>query len=900
MAHVQQEAIRAVSAAISAGDDGLLSSIDAAQEKWQHELTTAKTTARTMLANVLSERESLRNSLSTAADLWRILKPNSLHPSPFPSSTNTDATTIRRDAPATHFLASDDQMAMVKALQNVSHTICLVEFILSAPSALDRAQTSLTKVQDDGLDRVIPGNAALLVEAHAILTAVERLRDLVLLDAPHSLDVSSSPSICFASAATTRALLEDIVIRGVFSNVIAISQTNPCMLVAAARVVEGEETEDQWWTQHLQRCANPHLAPEVRSYGAHQYKKRALHAIVESLQAIFRKKEADLGFFDDAESEYSNVRNDLSSPMEVMNILDWIEHRRTENDTVRRFVVPCLPPLFAVAELYEKELHRQFMRLVTRLFHLVHPDGSMLLSESDVILLTTWYSKYKLEVGDQDVAIDSFLSDADRARLICALQKHCRDRIYVQVETALETDRKMDLSIPEESSSAADLTFTRGGRDRVNVRRSDLPDVVLGCVNEHVRRMLSLNVQGLDQAIAQTVADCLSSFQNDVARLIADRSAAATEEEHGLYVCRTANNMARCLEYSEDLRDVFIPMASEENRANIEDKMERVIEGFRSTASMALQTLVHGMTETLRIHASRFYAPHTGTEIMLDVVATLEDYYSEYEMHLLPYHFEHLCMESLKRVIVWYLAPFLRLSEHRIEEDVARRFTSLPTFEEVNLNADIISEDDDPDIVSRRSENDRVERGASKGLSSMNGDAVVAQIDKDMSNLSRFMKQKVHTYQKKLLQPALEPLQAIRSLYMCPPTTFSLVDAYRDARTIVLRALRPLWVPECGVDGQLNARVAELIWESRKDINPVVLLEAVTMIRTSGERMESVSPSRMSSYDDGRLWGSRNSDLGGMVAERMIGREVGFGEHGGSSSLLWAPSPGKSWRSRRG
>ena len=644
---------------------------------------------------------------------------------------------------------------MLKALQNVSHTISLVAFITSAPKALERAHTSLTKIQDDGLNRVISGNAALLVDSHAILTAVERLRDLVLLDATHAIQRAASPSVLFAPAATTRALLEDVVIRSIFADVLSLSQTNPCVLVAAARFVEAEELEDRWWALHLQRCTNAHMAPEVRPYGAHQYKRRALRAVVDSLQAVFRKKEEDLGFFEhadpDPQARDPHVRDTLSSPMEVRNVLEWIEHRRTEIDTVRRFVVPCLPPSFVVAELYEKELHKQFMRLVTRLLQLVRPDGSMLLAEQDVILLTSWYTRYKTEVGDHDEAIDSFLNDDDRARLIAALQKHCAERIAERISAALEFDRKAELGFPDENALPTDLLPGRGMRERgAAVRRSDLPDAVLGCVSEHVKRMLALHVQVLDLAVAHTVADSLAAFQADVQHAIAYRAASASDEQHGMYVCPTANNMARCLEFSEDLRDMFMPLAAEQHHAVVEEHMEGVIEGFRSTASMALHSLLQSMTETLRVHASKFYAPHTGTEIMLDVVATLEDHFSEYEMHLLPYHFEQLSMGSLKRVVVWYLAPALQLSDVRLDEDVARRFTSLPTFEEVHVGMDVVCEDGEaPEISSRRSKNDRVERGSSKGLCSLNGDAFVAQIDKDVSNLTRLMKRKVVSYQKK-------------------------------------------------------------------------------------------------------------------------------------------------------
>lgn len=901
MADVQEEAVRDVSAAVSSADGSLLASIDSAQEKWQQELNTAKNTTREMLADVLSQHECLRSSLSTATQLWGVLKPHNFDIPSSPTTSDSHST-----SPNDHFLATDDQMTMVKALQNVSHTIFLVEFILAAPEALERAHTTLAKIQHDGLFEERPGNAALLVEAHSVLTAVERLRDIVLLDAPQTLRASSSPSVCFTRAADTRSLLEDIVIRGVFADVIPVSQSNPRLLVAAARVVVAEEDEDIWWNAHLHRCATTHRGSDVRPYGARCYKERALAAVIDSLQSVFNEKGSDLGLFDNANKNQfssSSIVQGSCSALQINNILDWIEQRRQESETIRRFVVPCVPPSFTVATLYEKELHRQFMRLVTCLLRLVYVDGSMVLSENDLIQLTSWYSKYKHDIRDHDETIDSFLDNADCRRLIAALQKHCADGINAQVVNALTTDRRVqapetDISWDQSGETFDDQLHDRKPiRERQGLRRTDLPDVIMGCVTDHAKRMLSLQIRGLDQAIAQTVATCLLSFQSQVRAAVEDECTHSTEEEYGVYICATANNMARCLEYSEDLRDLFIPLASDQNRSDIENKIESVVEGFRVTASTSLLVLINSMTENMRALANRFYAPHTGTEIMLDLVAILEDYFSEYEIHLLPYHFEHLAIESLKRIVVWYLAPFMRLSEQRVEEGAPRRFTSLPTFDETKVpHGEGISEDDvDHDILSRRSANGRGERHPPRGLSSMNAEAVIVQIDKDMSNLGKFMRRKVSLYQKKQLEPSLEPMLAIRSLYTCAPTAVGLSDAFQDARIITMRALRPAWVARCGVAGQLSARTAEVIWESRGDVNPVVLLEAVTMIRTAGDHIESVSPRRISSVDDGRTCILRNHNEFRDWAMSKDTTKIDFGT---SSSLMWAPSPSKM-RSRK-
>lgn len=909
MSNLQEEAVRAVSAALSDSTGELLTAIDSAQEQWQQELDTANSRARKLLATVLVERESLRTSLGTAAELWRILRPS--EPQRQARQSRSEFSNAGLDTKSWHqssgFVADEEQLSDVRALQNVSHTIFYLEFLLAAPDALKSAREALLKLSEEKLDQVVAGNAAILVESHAVLTAIERLRDLIMLEAESTAHHQKTPSLpWFEEATQTRALLENIVLGNIFSNIVIVSQKNPRLLVSAARIVESEEAEDEWWNNHLLRGGKKEFGGSVRPFGSQQYRKRALDAVVQSLQALFRQKEKDLGLqsgFKEEVKSGSSLRS-LSSPMEVVNIIDWIEHRRSENDTVRRFVAPCLPPSFAIGVLYEKELHRQFMRLITRILHLVNADGSMMLSEPDLILLTSWYCKYREEVGDHNEAIDSFLSDRDRERLISALQKHCASRISTKITSAIALDRgkarsSLDIGIIRNE----DAPSTQAQAEAV-LRRSDLPDVVLGCINEQVRRMLALKIQGMDQAIAETAADCLISFQNEIHNAMLSEEKEASEECYRLYACATANNMARCLEYSEDLRDLFIPLASDKDRSDIEERMERVIEGFRIAASRALKALINGMDSRLRAHASRLYAPYTGTEIMLDIVATLEDYFSDYEAYLLPYHFEHLAIESLKRVVIWYLVPFLRLGQNRMEESSARRFTSLPTFGEMSsMSVDMPPEDCDAGLFSRHIDRAHAEKDAANALQSLDGAAVVAQIEKDRANLTEFMAKKVVLYQKKQLQPTLEPLQAIRSLYTCPSTTFGLSDAFRDAKNVIGRALRPPWVSESGVSGHVSVRIAEVIWESRQDVNPVVLLEAINVVRSLGDKVDPLSAkeSRMASFDDGRFLASRNSDVGGPFSERMLGKDSShYDQTASSSSLLWAPSTSRSSRSRRG
>lgn len=882
MSALRDEAVKAVSQAISGTDSNLLNAIDSAYDKWQLELDDAKSTARKLLADVLDERETLRKSLASAADLWQILQPSSVLADEFSNDdVSNELNLINNDA----FPATTAQLSAAHALHNVTQTLFWAEFIMEAPQALQRATTDLEKIHADGLDKVVKGSPALLVDAHANLTAAERLRDLILLESPIAQD-KSNPAQWFSQAVETRDLLENIVLRGIFGNVVQLSQTNPCILVAGARVVESEEAEDHWWKTHIQRHGLTERGAAVRSFGAHDYKKRALNAIVEALQAQFWQREREFRLFRDDLTRKGTENKSLSKhQIHVSSILEWIQKRRSETEIIRRFVTPCLPPSFDVVAVYEGELHRQFMRLISQMLHLNKPDGSMYLSESDLIQVTSWYSKYRAEVGEQGENIDCYLGDKDRKRLISALRQHCAQRILSNISSILsEGDENIEFA-PKHRSP---FRQKRMKISKSILTRDDLSELIMNSVGEQVKRILDLKMRDLDQAIAQVVAEILLNFQTEVRQVIANDKIDTPREERGVYLCATANHMAKCLEFSEELRDSFIPLGLDHHRPEIEERMESVIEGFRSTASVALHVLIDGIRPTLEAHATRLFAPSTGTEVMLDILAVLDDFFSNYEKALLDYHFEYLAIETLKRVVVWYIVPFLRLTHPRLDESGARRFTSLPAFDD---QSEDLTGKLSHTLSTQRAESTAKALKSAAGLASMTGGAVLAHLEKDIENIAIFMAGKVPLHQKKQLKPTLEPLYAIRALYACKSTVIAMSEALRDAKVAVDRALRPLWTIEYGAQGQFSLRMAEKIWEARQDISSSSISEAVNRTRISLDRTEPPpTPSRMSSVDDGRVWSSRYSDANGSFSERFVDRSGNYNDQNlSSSSLIWTP-----------
>lgn len=276
--------------------------------------------------------------------------------------------------------------------------------------------------------------------------------------------------------------------------------------------------------------------------------------------------------------------------------------------------------------------------------------------------------------------------------------------------------------------------------------------------------------------------------------------------------------------------------------------LEKSVEGFRKIAILAVHDLTRGVEKSLLALTGRLFAPHTGTEVMLDIVGTLDDSFQTMSKHLLPLHFEQLASACLRGIVAHYVTPFLLLAHNNSRAVKNNSGENAKRKSSVGL--------EDRKWVRGRSQStlrERLEMGGLRtrrqfessalgsGLLELNSAAVVAQIDKDIENLTTFFQAKVELRQRKQFQTVLEPMHAIRALYKCPATPVDLVEAYQLAKASVRNAMDSL-SPKCGPERKnMSVRVAEVIWASRPDVNASVRDEAVLYSRSAGHSGTSSS-----------------------------------------------------------
>jgi hypothetical protein len=778
----------ALNSAVGCAAD-LLTAVDEVSPVWAAELAEVREHARRQQAIILNERTSLRTSLNHGATLLDAISPNS--------------GTTR----ATLYLASSDVAYTAVVLKNISDTLHLIAFLEAAPKLVADAAEMLERVSEAS-----PGSTGIasdIFHAHENIVACERIRDIALLDVLPNLDDASQVTDIFEGTESARDQLEHYLMANMFADVPRYARADPRALVAAVRIVQREEQEDAWWRQYLSETGLSSAGSLVRPHVRREYERLVHEATIRSIERNFRQVPSSVTSLDDT--------------------FAWIKKLVAEEQETRRFVVPCFPASYDIGELFTNQYHKCIMTVLTDLF-----GSSSLPDEDDSSLLrmVQWYGEYRRSQGSGVGDSGLELSDIQRDRLIAAVERHGRRKVRARVEEILRDDSRSVLQQDLVYAGENDPSLLPNSfESRQNLRNENdedagmcttaAPEMVFSAVGKQIKDARVLRVPAVNTAVARLATSVLRYFQSDMKAALEciSRAGSPVPRDNPKYVCAIANNMARCLSYAEELRESVSLDIADGSRTSVEEDFEDLIDGFRLLSSCAVDDLCRGVQEELDTLTKRFFAPGTGTEVMLDVIEILYEFFVRYTVWLLPFHFEQLAVGCLRHVVLQYLKPFLELRSTGGSQ-LLLDATGAGGHSKSSTGRPVDREHREYDVVA--DEADVTSSFVQEGLSLMKADAVIAQLDKDVGNLKDFFASKVTIYERKQLEPAMEAVSAIRELFTCSPTSQSLTTAYVHTAGVILRL---------GGGETLDLSSVKKIWGMRSDVKPSALLEACSALR---------------------------------------------------------------------
>jgi hypothetical protein len=599
-------------------------------------------------------------------------------------------------------------------------------------------------------------------------------------------------------------------------------------------------------------------------------------------------------------SSPSRSPHSSSSSLSVKNMsfiqrtLTWINKLVTAEQDMRRFIVPCFPPSYDMGNLFTTEYHRCIMAVIGDLFHAA--DTRHDVDESDLVSIVQWYGNYRHGPAGAAATGGLMLPSDQTDRLVTAVSRHAHAKLLARVDDILAEDAdavvrdspsqlasratRVD-SQPISSSSSVIIGTDRGqasvdddggsrgaggvgsgSRGCRGLCTTAAPELIFRAIGDLIKDIGVLSIPSANTAVAHVVSEILSVYQNKVRHLLVpglvsneasmlDSGRLPLSQTKEDYVCALANNSARCLEYAEEIRDAVVVNVEAGSRACVEEEYEAVVDDFRSNASAAVGDLVYGVSLDLVPLTRRHFAPRTGTEVMLDVIEVLNDFFYRYEPSLFPYHFEQFALGCLKQLVSQYVKPFLALRGRRSpDEKSARRRRNDGDGQRVGA-----VDEDGPEGKKKDKDDDVLDDDefSAAGLSSMTAEAIVAQMDKDLTNLSSFFMAKVTLFETKQLKPAMGPLYDIRTMLTCAPTTHILADSHRTAVASTARIT--------GAE-ELTLCASEVLWGLRSDVKPATLLEAASRVRarygTTYEKEQQLVSSGKRSMPSALAWNGRH------------------------------------------
>lgn len=795
---------REISAALQATNASLPAAVATLTPLWSSALSTARASARVLQSRVLAQRVARRDAFRHGAALASALHLRA------PAGSQTPVSS----------LASSEAAGAALALRNVSHTLHLVRFLEAAPGLVRDAAVMLDRVAEEA-----PA-ASDLFSAHENLCACRRVRDYALLDALPNLDYAGQMADIFTGLSAAEEQLEHYLIANIFSSVQIYAQTDPRVLVAAVRIVQRDREEDDWWGGFLERAAMQTAGELVRPEGRRDYEKRMYGAMTKSIEGLFGTPPTNC--------------------MSVEETLTWIDRLLAEELEARRFVVPCFPPEYEIGLLFATEYHRGIMGILTDLFQSAQAAGGSTLStldvgdhvdndDSDVVKMVEWYRSYRWGPSGTSLGASCFnLPSTQRDRLVIAVTRRSRKKMLATVARVLEIDA---VSVIWHTEPGVD-TRAKGGDPTTSSSQtapapgSDIepgtattagPEKVFGAVGNQVKEARVLGIPALDTEMGYVVTSVLAKYRDGMHELTQSIHFDNVTSSDESFICATANNLARCMEYAEELWEAISPFVENDDRIGLEQSFEEIIDGFRESASVAVQLLADLASSDLQRQSARFFAPRSGTEVMLDVTSVLTSFFLRYEMCLIPYHFATFAGVCIRFVTFQYLCPFLALGSARAQPKYSRSIDSHRPGDDGSS----YSTPSSSFYGSFPSSSATSNGSTGAGLAGMHANGVDAQMTKDVSNLFGFFRTKASLLEKKQIDVPAAAFDSVRKLFTCHPSIHSLITAHEEAASAVI-ALGAL--PD-GSTLRLPVESSEAMWNMRKDVKTTNLLEAVARLR---------------------------------------------------------------------
>lgn len=343
-------------------------------------------------------------------------------------------------------------------------------------------------------------------------------------------------------------------------------------------------------------------------------------------------------------------------------VLDEISFYSNDLLLIRDRLAPKFPPTLGLLDFYLLAYHRNIHRIISQLFKTVKPKDQQSqapqttgLTAGQILSVLGWVKTYNEALENQfGIASDELepnLLDDREPKLISDYVRLSRKKITEWIgnllisESKYFTERK---SLPDADGN--DRYFTPATVDLFQI------------VKQHIDMASSVSSGRLLSDIVVESVKNISSFQKGLVKLLENESVKFFEKPETTvpyfedYLIMMGNSSLRWIENMQNLSGLMDDLLKPEFLGPAQKQLKTASDGFLTIAKSATKILVDIIMSAIKVCLGQLFGLEWYNDTVIEtVVATFEDFFTDYQSHAEEFLMVKLFADVLERTVIVYI-----------------------------------------------------------------------------------------------------------------------------------------------------------------------------------------------------------------------------------------------------
>ena len=404
-----------------------------------------------------------------------------------------------------------------------------------------------------------------------------------------------------------------------------VRENQGSVIVRLLKIIEVEERFDELAQE------SDHSGGAVRARTPKNYRSEFFSVLHESIAKYFAEKFATI--------------------MDVTETLQSANFIFEDLTIVFEELVPRFPEKYKIFPFYALQYHKHVYDLLNRIV-------GQKLETREILLVTSWVRDYYRTMGDKlgvtEELLEPRLLDDKETSLISEYVKLVQEKLTEWVDRLQQTEEAEFRERDKPPDAEADGFYVTSSAV-----------ILFQMINQQIDVAIETRDSRLLFDVLRECFAVMAYFQQKQNKMLESEMARYNLKNEDValglpeYIIAVCNNHLKCTEFLETLQQRVEPFLGDSYKENLETSVGDAREGFSKLSKRGITYLVDIVMRDLQpavvmIFTNAWYDQRP----MGAVIATLQDYFTDFKTTLQDYLFTKLVTECLDRFLIAYLEAF--------------------------------------------------------------------------------------------------------------------------------------------------------------------------------------------------------------------------------------------------